>query len=111
MSKILKLTGLASYVAACTNGIVIKRGQSAKFDNNHADALLRGARKDKEGEPISYFVEQPEDSKFDLDFTTSTDTPVKGKPEDVQKSDETVTLASATRKVSRQRTAATTATV
>ena len=69
MAKILKLTGIETYVSPATSGVIVKRGDVCKFSDAVSTALLKGSRKDREGEDISYWVEQDEDEPTKYDFT------------------------------------------
>ena len=79
MSKIMKLTGVATFIAACTQGINMLKGQTARFTDDDAKKLLRGGRVDKEGEKIPYFTETP-DAEYDYDFTEPGATAVAAAP-------------------------------
>lgn len=70
MSKILKLTGISSYISAATRGVNVMKGMVCRFPEDVANQVLDYSRPDKEGAEIPYFTEAPAGAKIDHDFTT-----------------------------------------
>ena len=68
MSKILKLSGVKTFIASPTRGVTLVKGQTAKFTDTVGMRLLKSQRKDKENNPLPYFTEM-EGGKVDFDFS------------------------------------------
>jgi hypothetical protein len=69
MSKVLKLTGLATYTSAAVNHELVKKGQKVRFSDTMAERVMKKGRYNADNEFTPYFAEQPVGTPFDMDFS------------------------------------------
>jgi len=76
MSKILKLTGVKTFTSSFTNQIIVARGETCRVTEAIAAKVLKGSRRNAEGEPVAYWTEMPEGSEVTHDFAPAETAPV-----------------------------------
>lgn len=57
MSKLLKLTGIASLSCPAFNTVIVKKTQTIRVDDKLGDHLMTGKRLNAEGEDVPYWTE------------------------------------------------------
>lgn len=83
MSKLLKLTGIASFSCPAFRAEIVKKGQVVRVDDSLADKLSKGSRRNNEGEDVPYWTESHDGGEPAFDFSTvaaQKDAPAEASP-------------------------------